>query len=201
MLTHPAGNVDQPELPEQPASQQEADETTWAKNQVELAKALGCTRRTVARYLKTRDSPGATSDGRYNITTWKMWVADHGHLRTRAGSDKESLEMRGLRLKNEELEMRVAQQRGELNSVEETCNVLTALMGTMVSRFTSLKHELAPQVVGETVPEATKRLGAAFTEVFSELSLADWAKKKAFWQTVSRHLCDLQARHCPTIGR
>src|SRR4051812_7556818 len=48
----------------------------WAKNQVELAKALGnCNRKTIQRYLQIEGEhapPPAASDGRYNVTAWQL---------------------------------------------------------------------------------------------------------------------------------
>lgn len=175
-------------------------ESIFAKNQVELAKHLGCDRRTIARYLKQDGNPGASSNGNYNVTLWKLWVAEHGRLKPAKGTDAESLKNREAQLRIERMEMEIATARGDLNSAEETCNVLSSLFANMVSRFTSLKHELSPAVVGVSVAEATKRLGSAFTDAFTELSLADWAKKKTFWRNVSQHLSSLQERFCPMTG-
>lgn len=175
-------------------------EPVWARNQAELGAALGCDRRTVARYMKVDGNPGRTDDGRYNVTAWKLWADQHGHLRAAPGSKKENLELKALLLKNERAEMDLAVAKGELNSLDETCSVLSALFAGLAAKLTTLKHDLAPAVVGETVPEATKRLGAAFNDALNELSLADWAKKKRFWQSVSRRLSDLQAKFCPTTG-
>lgn len=180
--------------------QEQDQELIFAKNQVELAKHLGCNRRTLARYLKIEGNPGCSSNGSYNVTLWKMWVAKYGRLKPARGSDAESLKTREAQLRIERMEMELAEARGDLNSAEETCNVLSSLFASLVSRFTSLKHELAPALVGVSVAEATKRLDSAFTGAFTDLSVADWAKKKAFWRIVSRHLSSLQGRFCPTSG-
>ena len=54
--------------------------STWAKNQTELAEAIGCNRKSIQRWLKEAhpDCPGQTSDGRYNITLWKLFVESVG---------------------------------------------------------------------------------------------------------------------------
>lgn len=175
-------------------------EVVYAKNQVELAKHLGCDRRSIARYLKIEGNPGRASNGNYNVPEWQIWASKHGHLKAAKGSTREELEIQERQLRVDRMAMEMAISRGALNSDEETCNVLSSLFAGMVSRFKSLEHELAPAVVGVSVAEATKRLKQAFAEAFTELSLAEWSKKKLFWSKVSRHLSSLQERYCPMSG-
>jgi hypothetical protein len=169
--------------------------STWAKNQTELAEAIGCNRKSIQRWLKEAhpDCPGQTSDGRYNITLWKLFVESVGK-KVRAigkGKDKGALEIENMRLRNEKLDIENMLRRGELMHVDEVNATLTELVNACVSRIRSMKNTLAPACVGVSIPEATKRIDVETDEALNELALGDWAKKKPFWSSVYVHLQDL----------
>lgn len=194
--------LDQP-LPEAPAEASEslldveAGGVVWAKNQSQLAELLECERKSIQRWLKEADPdcPGKTSDGRYNVAAWKMWIAKSGKkVRSSKSISKGDLEMEGLRLKNEKLALENMVRNGELLHVDEVCKVLTEMLGAAVQRAKQAKHTLAPSVVGLSQPEAMKRIDREVFDVLSELSLGDWAKKKPFWSSVFAHLQSLQAK-------
>lgn len=174
---------------------------TYAKNQVELAELLGRDRKTIQRWLKIEGCPGKTADGRYHVEAWQKWITDTNR---RAGQkEKETkldIETRTAALKQQQLEMELAETRGQLNDVEETCTVLTGLFAHFVQGLRTLRHDISPQIVGLPVAEANKRLGNAHDDLLQHLSLGDWAKKKRFWSIVSQRLCDLQRRYLPSTG-
>ena len=170
----------------------------WAKNQVELAEHLGCDRKSIQRWMKAGDAecPGHTSDGRYNVTLWKLWTEKKGKKSSgRLGKDKGSLELENFRLRNEKLEIENMLRRGELMHSDEVCKVLTEMVGAYVTKTRSAKHTLAPAVVGVSLAEATKRIGRELDEALTELALGAWAKKKPFWSSVYATLLALQATH------
>lgn len=170
----------------------------WAKNQVELAKHLGCSRKTIARWLAEKDPecPGATADGRYNVTLWKLWSEKKGKKpANRLGMDKGSLELEKMRLVNERLEIELAVRRGELLHVDEVCQTVSDMVGGFVKTIRGRKHTLAPQVIGVGVAEATKRIDRNDREALNELALGDWAQKKTFWSKVSATLSVQLKRH------
>lgn len=169
----------------------------WATSQVELAKQLGCDRKTVQRLMKIDGNPGKTSDGRYNVTAWKLWCMESGHLKkkTAAFSTKADLEIEGQRLKNEKLELENAVTRGELMHVDEVSKVLTEMMGAFVSGIRGMKHSLSPQVVGMPIGEASKRIGKEVDAQLGKLALGEWAKKKIFWSSVYARLHDLHRKY------
>ena len=169
--------------------------STWAKNQSELADAIGCNRKSIQRWLKEAhpDCPGQTSDGRYNITLWKLFAESTGK-KVRAigkGKDKGALEIENMRLRNEKLDIENMLRRGELMHVDEVNATLTELVSACVSRIRAMKNTLAPACVGVSIPEATKRIDIETDEALNELALGDWAKKKPFWSSVYAHLQDL----------
>jgi hypothetical protein len=174
-------------------------EPVWAKNMVELASLLGCSRKQISRYLKLEGedaAPAPAADGRYNVTLWKLWAQEHGYLRKKlsTAADRQLLEDRGIQLSNERKEIDNAVRRGELMSVDEVCRVITEMVGGVVDGARGMKHSLSPRVVGLTVPEATKRIGVEVDEQLQKLSLGEWAKKKIFWSKISAHLSDLHKR-------
>lgn len=189
---------------EAPASSTALD-PIWVNNQVELARELKCSRKQISRYMKLDGDeapPAPTSDGRYNVTLWKLWAQDHGHLRKKLNSaaDRQVLEDRTVQLRNERLEMDNALARGELLTVGEAAKVIVEMFGQAAKSLRGKKHTLGPLVVGTTVPEATKRIGR---EIDDGLTLAsaipDWAQKKRgppglFWSRVSAELFDLPRR-------
>lgn len=172
--------------------------SVWARNQVELAAALGCDRKSIQRWLKAGDEecPGKTSDGRYNVTLWRLWVEKKGKKpAARLGKDKGALEIENIALRNEKLEIENAVRRGELLHVDEACKVLTEMMGAFVMRMRGMKHTLGPQVIGVPVSEATKRIGREVDAGLTELSIGEWAKKKPFWGIVYVRLRDLHRKY------
>jgi hypothetical protein len=175
--------------------------TGYARNQVELAELIGRDRKTIQRWLKIEGNPGHTSDGRYPIEAWKEWIDKSGRRHGKKEKlDKLDIETKIAAGKLEMQEIELAKTRGELMHVDDVVSVMTQLFGGLVGRLRTLRHDVAPSVVGETVPEATKRLGNAHDELLQGLSLGDWAKKKIFWSRVSKALSGLQERYLPSTG-
>ena len=188
---------EQPFLPEAEAEALVAVEerlSVWAKNQSELAEAIGCDRKSIQRWVKAGDPdcPGHSSDGRYNVTLWKLWVESKGKKVRAVGKskDKGTLEIENMRLRNEKLDIENMLRRGELMHVDEVNATLTELVNACVSRIRGMKNTLAPACVGVSIPEATKRIDVECDEALNELALGDWAKKKPFWSSVYAHLQD-----------
>lgn len=152
---------------------------------IRLAEELDCDRKTLTRYEKMEGCPGATKEGHYNVHEWRAWVASNDKLRkARKPKTKEAEELRGMRLQNERREIENARLRGESIGLDEAIRVMTEMTGAFAKSLDASKHTLAPQVAGESVPEATKRLDRGHKTVLKELALGEWAKKKLFWSRV-----------------
>jgi hypothetical protein len=179
-----------------------SDAAVYVKDQVELADILGVDRKSIQRWKKIEGCPGAKADGRYDVTAWKTWMQTtrRGHGK-KEGKTKHDIETQIAELKREELEIGLKKTRGELASVDEVCEVLGALLAPLVNGMRTLRHDLAPQVVGESVPEATKRLGAAHHALLEKLSVGEWAKKKAFWSNVSARFSGHLQKHLLSTGQ
>jgi hypothetical protein len=178
------------------------DGPEWVENQTELARAIGLkdspnTRKTIQRWLKQDGNPGHTPDGRYHVPSWKAFAEQHGRKRATSGKDKHAIEVEGILIKNERNRIELEQTKGNLLDIETVCSVLTQMANAAALRLNGSRHTLGPQVVGCTVPEATKRIGVEHHQVLLDLSVVpDWAKKKAhpeglFWRNVSARLSAL----------
>lgn len=164
----------------------------FVSNQTALVEALGLeSRKTIQRWSRKAGCPGALPDGRYNVTAWRNWMQSNNLGRGRKqGPDIEDVKNQSavveLRMKQLELE----EMEGRSISREEATQVMMAVMTKVAQTFRQLKHGLAPSVVGESVAEASKRIGQAVDEVLSLMSIPEAEKKKPFWRSVSAMLSD-----------
>lgn len=149
----------------------EASAVAFAHNQVDLARLLGVTRKTIQRHLKREGNPGARADGRYDVLAWREYLKAFGS----AGEDEADKidagreRARNILLKNERLEFDLAVARREYVSAEEVEKAVAAMIGTARRRLLSGPPTLAPQVVGVTIPEAEKLLQEWIHSVLSLL--------------------------------
>lgn len=190
------------DLPENPAPA--GLDPEWADNQSDLARILGLkNRKTIQRWVAAGDSPGATPDGRYNVSAWREYASKHGR-KTRT-PDKAKAELESQLIANERDRLKLEVERGNLCSVDEVASLLGAAGFGFANRLLTSKHELGPSVVGISVPEATKRIGIAHETALTELAVPDWLKKKPgptgkFWSKVSARLSALPTIAAPGIG-
>lgn len=174
----------------------------FARTREELADLIGgYDAKTISRWLKIAGNPGRTADNRYDVDTWDAWVNATGRRHGRKEKlTKLDYDTRIAALKQEQLQRELARERGETCTLDEACTVMTALFSAFVNRLRDLRHDVVPALVGETVPEATKRLGNSHDALLSHLSLGEWAKKKLFWSNASARLCALQRKSLPSTG-
>lgn len=169
----------------------------WATSQSDLAAKLKVSdRKSIQRWLKLTGMnapPGATPDGRYNVKDWAAWMERTG----RSGRVKEPAsaientksKLALLDLRTKEIEFDTLQ--GRMIDVEECKQVLSEVLSKLSQSFRGLKHRLGPEVVGVSVPEATKRIGAVVDETLAAMAIPEGVKKKAFWRNISSMLSDL----------
>lgn len=147
----------------------EATKQSHAADQVELARILGVSRKTIQRAIKTGDSPGAKSNGTYEIATWRAYLAARGTLDDNdAGLSQTQLKARQILLQNQKLEFQLSVLRREFvpaESVEKWGSELASAIRKTVVQI----HLVAPSVVGCTVPEAEARLKDLEDEIIGQL--------------------------------
>lgn len=148
--------------------------TSYAKNQTELAKALGVNRKTIQRWKKDSTFPKERPDGRYNIREVVEWKDLHG---ARAGDivSKESEQIRSMMLQNEKLEIQVGILRGEYTPNVDIDQQVSEMVQQAKREFLSLPSSLAPQVVGQSIAEAEKIIKQAVVDALKSLHESEWS--------------------------
>jgi hypothetical protein len=165
----------------------------WAKSQVELADVLNCDRKSIQRYLKVEGNPGAAADGRYDVRAWKTWVGARGTLKGPPQSEKESLELAGLRADVEAKRLKLAEAQGTMVDLEEAMGVLGGIFSELLPKLRGLQHSLAPLLAAMEPEEAMVKMDEAVTRVMGEVAVPHTAKKKVFWRIIAERFCSLQA--------
>lgn len=149
---------------------------SFAHSIVELSAALGCSRRTITRYLRRDGNPGSRADGRYDVTAWRTFLRQFGALDEDAEPESEELDgsdphLRGklMAVKIEMAKLELARMRGELVSVESVRQLGAELGGAI--RKTLTVHRLASSLVGLSVGEIEDRLKEAEDETLLQLHM------------------------------
>lgn len=175
-------------------------EEQWVETQQALAEALGVAdRKSIQRWLKEPMCPGVV-DGRYNVKDWKLWCESKGKRAGTKGTKLESLKEKTMAIDVRLKELELAEAMGRSISLDEAMTVFTGIVTSVMQKLRGVKHDVAPRVVGETVPEASKRIGQAIDECLAELArVPEGAKKKTFWKNVSVELSLLQQRWSPGV--
>lgn len=178
-------------------------EEEWATSQSDLAAKLKVSdRKSIQRWLKItgmQAPPGATPDGRYNVKSWAAWMertGRSGRVKEPASAletTKSKLALLDLRMKEIEFD----ELQGRKIDLEECTQVLTEVMSRLSQAMRAIKHRLGPSVVGESVPEATKRIGAVVDETLASIAIPESVKKKPFWRQLSSTLSDLLRMSLP----
>lgn len=92
----------------------EATKQSHAADQVELARILRLSRKTIQRAFKTGDFPGAKSNGTYEIATWRAHLAARGTLDdSDAGLSQTQLKARQILLQSQKPEFQLSVLRRE----------------------------------------------------------------------------------------
>ena len=102
---------------------------TVAENYVELAKALGVTRRTLQNWRKRKDAPQPAANGFHDVQAWREFMQRNDLHGEPAASDEETaLRARKLLAEVEEKELRLAVKKGEYVALSEVRETWTKLI-------------------------------------------------------------------------
>ncbi len=137
-----------------------------ARNQTELAAALGVTRQAVARWLKREGSPGAKADGTYPVAAWREWIQAAGA--GPQGVTQSEATCRRILLQSEALEFDLAVRRKQFVPLDLMKQWATE-SATTVRGIIERCHALAPGLAGVTVEEADRQLRDFEREVIEAL--------------------------------
>ena len=158
---------------------------SFAANQVELASALGVSRKTIQRARKKDGNPGVKADGRWDVNAWREFLRLIGTLDGDSGEeelDPTREKARNILLKNEKLEAELAILKRQWMPVTEVERIGGDL-GTAIRKVVGTIHLAAPTVVGVSVAEAESRLKELESEILDQLhalaeSIGDWKEAR-----------------------
>lgn len=143
----------------------------YAANQVELADALGCSRKTIQRLLKRSDCPKTAANGNYSVIKWRAFLAQQapGALADDSGADLQELRADFLREQTLKLRLKNAITRKAVMPV-----VLVEQIGADVAAdaraIIEQIHLIAPDLAGLPVADIHSRLKAQEDEIIRQLS-------------------------------
>lgn len=120
------------------------DGAAWAKNFVELARAVGVTRQTIHRYARRKDSPKPSSNGSHDVVAWRIYLAKHGAIEDpEKMPDKTVLEAQLLHLRVALSSIELEERKREVVSMKEHLAKLQHLAGVCAGCLKSLPSRIS----------------------------------------------------------
>lgn len=142
---------------------------TEASTVVELAAALGVSRRSIANWRKMPGAPAAKANGTHDVLAWRQFLHDH-HMDGTSPGEEEGLKIRKLLAEVNEREFRLAVRKGEYIRKDEVREAWLGRCGRVVNLLRSkFEKELPPILAGKDAPGIQELLSAAIDEVLAEL--------------------------------
>lgn len=139
-----------------------------AKTVVELANALGVTRRTLSTWRKMKGAPKPAPNGTHSVTAWRDFVRAN-HLKCGSdtgGHQTEALKARKLLAEVEERELKVAVKKGEYVATESVRRQWLTLVGKAIALMRAkFENELPPVMSGMDAQGIREEAGKAIDEV------------------------------------
>ena len=142
---------------------------TVARTVVELAQALGCSRRSISNWRKLEGAPVANPNGSYDVIAWRRFIHER-HLDGSQPGDEEGLKIRKLLAEVNEREFRLKIRKGEYVRRDLVREAWLARVGRVVNLLRSkLEKELPPILAGKDAPSVQEILSHAIDEVLTDL--------------------------------
>ncbi len=139
-----------------------------ANTVVELAAALGVTRRTINNWRKIPGAPEPASNGSHNVSAWRDFVRANSLKggEDSVGARTDALKARKLLAEVEERELRVAVKKGEYLPTEEVRRSWLVLVGkTIVLMRAKFENELPPIMSGLDAQGIREEASRAIDEI------------------------------------
>lgn len=135
---------------------------------VELAGALGVTRRTLGHWRKMPGAPKPAANGTHNVTAWREFVRANG-LKCASGvsgDQTDALKARKLLAEVEERELKVAVKKGEYIATETVRQQWLSYVGKAIALLRSkFENELPPILSGLDAQGIREESAKAIDEV------------------------------------
>lgn len=142
---------------------------TVAKTVVELAAALGCSRRSIGNWRKLEGAPQPNPNGTHDVVQWRRFIHER-HLDGSQPGDEEGLKVRKLMAEINEREFRLSIRKGEYIRKDSVREAWLARAGRVVNLLRSkLEKELPPLLAGKDAPDIQEALGRAIDDVLADL--------------------------------
>ena len=160
------------------ASNEKRSNGTYAKNQSELADAIGVDRKTIQRWKKDPTFPKSKPDGRFLIADVIEWKDAMGK---QAGdlTSKESAQVKSILLQNEKLEIQLGILKGDYTPNEDIDAFVSEVVQNAKRELLALPASLAPQVVGQSIANAEKIIKQSIADALKALHEQKWHDGKA----------------------
>lgn len=139
---------------------------------VELAAALGVTRRTINNWRKIPGAPESASNGSHNVSAWRDFVRANSLKggEDSVGARTDALKARKLLAEVEERELRVAVKKGEYLPTEEVRRSWLVLVGKAIALMRAkFENELPPIMSGLDAQGIREEASRAIDEICSIL--------------------------------
>ena len=142
---------------------------TVAATVVELAEALGCSRRSITNWRKRPGAPQPNPNGTHDVIAWRRFLHEN-HLDGSQPGDEEGLKIRKLLAEVNEREFRLAIRKGEYIRKDAVREAWLTRAGRVVNLLRSkLEKELPPVLAGKDAPDIQELRGRAIDEVLADL--------------------------------
>lgn len=136
---------------------------------VDLAAALGVSRRSITNWRKMEGAPVPKSNGNHDVIAWRRFIHEH-HLDGSSPGDEEGLKIRKLLAEINEREFRLAVRKGEYILNDLVREAWLSRCGRVVNLLRSkFEKEMPPQLAGLTAPDIQELLSKAIDELLMEL--------------------------------
>jgi hypothetical protein len=139
----------------------------YANTLVELAAALGVSRRTLSNWQKMEGAPKALSNGLWPVADWREFVRIRGLSAGRVPvGNEEALKARKLLAEVEERELRIAVKKGEYVAIYQVKSEWIGLVAQATSILRAkFENELPPILSGLDATGIQKECRRAIDEV------------------------------------
>lgn len=142
---------------------------TVAATVVELAEALGCSRRSITNWRKRPGAPQPNPNGSHDVIAWRRFLHEN-HLDGSQPGDEEGLKIRKLLAEVNEREFRLAIRKGEYIRKDAVREAWLTRSGRVVNLLRSkLEKEMPPVIAGKDAPDIQEALSRAIDEVLADL--------------------------------
>lgn len=151
----------------------------WADNQVQLAKILGVTRKTIQRWMKEKGCPGAAENGKLEVAPWKAYAKSKGHefADEDGGGKASSAKAEQILLQNEKLRDHLFRTREELIPKVIAKQVFSKLLLSAKSRtFTSVSRFVMLARMAPDTATAAVEIQKELTAIWKALEDSKWLK-------------------------